>query len=93
MNLGPLHWEHGVLTTGPPGKSQRTLFKSKEVTMSMLIHHQAQPLRAPSERVRVLIAEGSHSSSEGEEDYLPELPEQLSQNTILLLPLEILRVI
>ena len=21
-NLGPLHWEHRVLTTGPPGKSQ-----------------------------------------------------------------------
>ena len=20
-NLGPLHWEHGVLATGPPGKS------------------------------------------------------------------------
>ena len=20
-NLGPLHWEHGVLTTGPPGNS------------------------------------------------------------------------
>ena len=19
---GPLHWQHGVLTTGPPGKSQ-----------------------------------------------------------------------
>ena len=22
-NLGPLHWEHGVLATGPPGKSHR----------------------------------------------------------------------
>ena len=21
-NPGPLHWEHGVLATGPPGKSQ-----------------------------------------------------------------------
>ena len=21
MNLGPLHWEHGVLASGPPGKS------------------------------------------------------------------------
>ena len=21
QNTGPLHWEHGVLTTGPPGKS------------------------------------------------------------------------
>jgi len=21
LNLGPLHWEPGVLTTGPPGKS------------------------------------------------------------------------
>ena len=23
---GPLHWEHGVLTTGPPGKSLRNTF-------------------------------------------------------------------
>ena len=22
LNLGPLHWELGVLATGPPGKSQ-----------------------------------------------------------------------
>ena len=22
LNPGPLHWEHGVLATGPPGKSQ-----------------------------------------------------------------------
>ena len=22
MNLGPLHWECGILPTGPPGKSQ-----------------------------------------------------------------------
>ena len=21
LNPGPLHWEHGVLATGPPGKS------------------------------------------------------------------------
>ena len=21
-NLGPLHWEHGILATAPPGKSQ-----------------------------------------------------------------------
>ena len=21
LNLGPLHWKHGVLTAGPPGKS------------------------------------------------------------------------
>ena len=25
-NLGPLPWEHGVLATGPPGKSLRPLF-------------------------------------------------------------------
>ena len=25
-NLGPLHWEHGVLTTGPPGKSLERIF-------------------------------------------------------------------
>ena len=22
LDLGPLHWEHGILATGPPGKSQ-----------------------------------------------------------------------
>ena len=24
-NLSPLHWEHGALTTGPPGKSPQGL--------------------------------------------------------------------
>ena len=24
LNSGPLHWEPGVLVTGPPGKSQET---------------------------------------------------------------------
>ena len=28
MNPGPLHWEHGVLPTGPPEKSQKCLFKN-----------------------------------------------------------------
>ena len=23
LNLGPLHWEHGVLATGPPGKTHQ----------------------------------------------------------------------
>ena len=27
-NLGPLHWESGVLTTGPPGKSLDLIFKN-----------------------------------------------------------------
>ena len=26
-NLGPLHWEHGVLATRPPGKSQKKPFE------------------------------------------------------------------
>ena len=26
LNKGPLHWKHGVLATGPPGKSQK-MFK------------------------------------------------------------------
>ena len=26
MNLGPLRWEHGILATGPPGKSSHALF-------------------------------------------------------------------
>ena len=25
-NPGPLHWEHGVLATGPPEKSQSSIF-------------------------------------------------------------------
>ena len=29
-NLGPLPWEHGVLATGPPGKSLCFLFFFKE---------------------------------------------------------------
>ena len=28
LNPGPLHWEHGVLATGPPGKSQKILIHS-----------------------------------------------------------------
>ena len=27
LNLGPLHWEHGVLATEPPGKSPKAKFK------------------------------------------------------------------
>ena len=27
-NPGPLHWEHGILPTGPPGKSRRLLLDS-----------------------------------------------------------------
>ena len=26
LNLSPLHWEHGVLTTGPPGKFLVSVF-------------------------------------------------------------------
>ena len=26
MNLSPLHWEHGVLATGPPGKCPLIFF-------------------------------------------------------------------
>ena len=29
LNLGPLHWEHGVLTTGPPGKSCHSILLIK----------------------------------------------------------------
>ena len=32
LNLHPLHWEHRVLTTGPPGKSLNTtplIFKNR----------------------------------------------------------------
>ena len=28
-NPGPLHWERGVLPTGPPGKSQVSIFLTK----------------------------------------------------------------
>ena len=28
LNLHPLHWQHGVLTTGPPGKSLPLFFQS-----------------------------------------------------------------
>ena len=24
LNLGPLHWEHGILASGPPGKSPKS---------------------------------------------------------------------
>ena len=27
LDLGPLHWKHGVLDTGPPGKSQGCIIK------------------------------------------------------------------
>ena len=32
-NLGPLHWECGVLSTGPPGKSLE--FKNFEMTSDL----------------------------------------------------------
>ena len=44
-NLGPLHWEHGVLATGPPGKCpNRTYFEldrtpSHQFAISALIGH------------------------------------------------------
>ena len=31
-NLGPLHWELGVLATGPPGKSQQFLIKDSNLS-------------------------------------------------------------
>ena len=35
IELGPLHWEHGVLATGPPGKSQLLLLTGKCVCCSL----------------------------------------------------------
>ena len=31
LNLGPLHWERGVLATGPPGKSCSLLLLNIEI--------------------------------------------------------------
>ena len=34
LNLGPLHWDHGALTTGPPEKSHpKTLLGKLEAKM------------------------------------------------------------
>ena len=30
LNLCSLHWEHGVLTTGPPGKPRKNVFSKKK---------------------------------------------------------------
>ena len=39
-NPGPLHWEHGVLPTGPPRKSPRFLFKVTNIhTKGYVIKH------------------------------------------------------
>ena len=34
LNPGPLHWEHGVLATGPPGKSLIQLLKCRKQGMA-----------------------------------------------------------
>ena len=36
MNLGPLHFEHRVLATGPPGKSPKSIFLNK--SFPLLLH-------------------------------------------------------
>ena len=33
LNLCPLQWKHGVLTTGPPGKSPKRSFLSSDSEM------------------------------------------------------------
>ena len=38
-NPGPLHWEHGVLTTGPPGKSQTSLSFCKKPNRAVHAHY------------------------------------------------------
>ena len=40
MNLGPLHWEHGVLATAPPGKSQINV---TSVTLPIFLSEEARP--------------------------------------------------
>ena len=35
-NLGPLHWEHGVLTTGRPGKSQEGVLVFKKLIQTFI---------------------------------------------------------
>ena len=37
LNPGPLHWEHGVLATEPPGKSQQFLLSYQEVLLGCSI--------------------------------------------------------
>ena len=32
-NLGLLHWEHGVLATGPPGRSHNETFKERVIAI------------------------------------------------------------
>ena len=36
-DLGPLHWEHGVLATGPPGKSQQNHSKCQEAKIHNIV--------------------------------------------------------
>ena len=36
MNPGPLHWEHGVLATGPPGKPPVHFLNSMDVAVHWL---------------------------------------------------------
>ena len=36
LNLGPLHWEHEVLATGPPGKSHEFSFRDRKLKESLL---------------------------------------------------------
>ena len=38
LNLGPLHWECGVLAPGPPGKPLFCNFKKQNCTMHFLIN-------------------------------------------------------
>ena len=57
-NLGPLHWEHGVLATGPPGKSPLSCqnFNSTKFSLDQpgcSLFHPLTPKLDSSERVQM----------------------------------------
>ena len=39
LNLGPLHWESGVLATGPPGKFLKSYKNMTNLFLILLIRH------------------------------------------------------
>ena len=68
INPGPLHWEHGVLVTGPPGKplraclADRVLCSPASVAPGEVL---SMPPLSPGPRVRAPCTPGPHHTVSG----------------------------
>ena len=61
LNLCSLHWEHGVLTTGPPGKPRKNVFSKKKKSRISWVEKLYMPWRL-IEGSRTLLFESRERS-------------------------------